>query len=75
MPTTTFYSGSLNSYVQLTPRYGDVWAGSALMGFFMVAIAYALMRNLGRRKSAWIVGGIGTAMVLTSGAQFLFGIF
>jgi len=51
------------------------WITTIVLGVALAAIAFILKRNPDRRKSPWIVGGIGLLMVISSGTQLLFSLW
>lgn len=57
------------------PFFRIVWAGTVALGIAMVVIAFVLKKNPIRKKSPWIVGGLGLVMVISSGTQLLASLF
>jgi len=48
------------------------WVTTILLGVALVVLAFVLKRNPERKKSPWIVGGIGLSMIISSGVQLVF---
>lgn len=67
----TIYEGLL----QFVPLFRVVWAATAVLGLAMLIIALVLKKNPERKKSPWIVGGIGLLMMLSSGTQLITSLF
>lgn len=67
----TIYEGLL----QFVPLFRVVWAVTVGLGLVMLVIALVLKKNPERKKSPWIVGGIGLLMMLSSGAQLITSFF
>lgn len=63
----TVYEGLL----QFVPLFRVIWAATVVLGIAMVIIALVLKKNPVRKKSPWIVGGIGLLMVISSGTQLI----
>lgn len=57
------------------PFFRIVWAGTVALGIAMVGIAFVLKKNPIRKKSPYIVGGLGLVMVISSGTQLLASLF
>lgn len=57
------------------PFFRIVWTGTVALGIAMVVIAFVLKKNPIRKKSPWIVGGLGLVMVISSGTQLLASLF
>jgi len=57
---------------ELMPFFRAAWVATILMGIAFLVIALILRQNPNRRKSPWIVGGIGLAMFISSGTQLFF---
>lgn len=53
------------------PLFRMVWAGTVVLGIVMIVTAFVLKRNPIRKKSPWIVGGIGLLLVISPGTQLL----
>lgn len=68
---TTIYEWLL----QFVPVFRVVWIISVAIGLAMLIIAFVLKKNPERKKSPWIVGGIGLLMMLSSGTQFITSFF
>lgn len=60
---------------QFVPLFRVVWVATVVIGIAMVIIALVLKKNPARKKSPWIVGGIGLLMVISSGAQLAMSLF
>lgn len=67
----TIYEGLL----QFVPLFRVVWGATVVLGIAMVIIALVLKKNPVRKKSPWIVGGIGLLMVISSGTQLIMSLF
>lgn len=67
----TIYEGLL----QFIPLFRVVWVATIVLGSAMVIIALVLKKNPVRKKSPWIVGGIGLLMVISSGTQLIMSLF
>lgn len=65
--TEMIYGGVL----QFLPLLRIAWGSMIGMGAVMIIIALVLKKNPDRRKSPWIVGGIGLLMVISSGTQLI----
>lgn len=65
--TEMIYGGVL----QFLPLLRIAWGSMIGMGAAMIIIALVLKKNPDRRKSPWIVGGIGLLMVISSGTQLI----
>lgn len=63
----TIYEGILT----FMPLFRMVWAGTVVLGIVMIVTAFVLKRNPARKKSPWIVGGIGLLLVISPGTQLL----
>lgn len=61
--------------LQLVPLFRVVWAVTAAVGVTMLIIAFVLKKNTERKKSPWIVGGLGLLMAISSGTQFIMSVF
>lgn len=61
--------------IQFTPLFRMVWIGTLVLGVAMLIIALILKKNPERKKSSWIVGGIGLLMFISSGTQLLVSLF
>lgn len=61
--------------LSFVPLFRVVWAVTVGLGLVMLIIALGLKKNPERKKSPWIVGGIGLLMVLSSGAQLITSFF
>ena len=57
---------------ELMPFFRAAWIATILMGIVLLVIAIILKQNPDRRKSPWIVGGIGLAMFISSGTQLFY---
>lgn len=67
----TIYEGLL----RFVPLFRVVWATMVVLGVAMLIIAFVLKKNPVRKKSPWIVGGIGLLMVISSGTQLMMSFF
>lgn len=65
--TEMIYGGVL----RFLPLLRIAWGSMVGMGAVMIIIALVLKKNPDRRKSPWIVGGIGLLMVISSGTQLI----
>lgn len=65
--TEMIYGGVL----QFMPILRIAWGSMIGTGAVMIIIALVLKKNPDRRKSPWIVGGIGLLMVISSGTQLI----
>lgn len=61
--------------LQLMPLFRKVWIGTIVLGAAMLIIALILKKSPERKKSPWIVGGIGLLMFISSGTQLLVSLF
>lgn len=64
---TTIYEGLL----QFVPMFRAVWAVAVVLGAAMLTIGFFLKKDPARKKSPWIVGGIGLLMMISSGTQLI----
>lgn len=60
---------------RLVPLFRVVWACTVVLGIVMFITAYILKKDPSRKKSPWIVGGIGLLMVISSGTQLTASLF
>lgn len=68
----TIYEG----LIQFMPLFRMVWIGTIVLGgAAMLIIALILKKNPERKKSPWIVGGIGLLMLISSGTQLLVSLY
>lgn len=67
----TIYEGLL----LFVPLFRVAWAVTVGLGLVMLIIALALKKDPERKKSPWIVGGIGLLMALSSGTQLITSFF
>lgn len=67
----TIYEG----LIQFMPLFRMVWIGTIVLGAAMLIIALILKKNPERKKSPWIVGGIGLLMLISSGTQLIVSLF
>lgn len=67
----TIYEG----LIQFMPLFRMIWIGTIVLGVAMLIIALILKKNPARKKSPWIVGGIGLLMLISSGTQLLVSLF
>lgn len=67
----TIYEG----LIQFMPLFRMIWIGTIVLGVAMLIIALILKKNPERKKSPWIVGGIGLLMLISSGTQLLVSLF
>lgn len=64
-----------DALLQFVPLFRVVWVATIVLGIAMVIIALVLKKNPVRKKSPWIVGGIGFLMVISSGTQLIMSLF
>lgn len=57
--------------LQFVPLFRVVWIISLIVGIVLLVVAFGLKRNPIRKKSPWIVGGIGMLMFISSGTQLI----
>lgn len=57
--------------LQFVPLFRVVWIISLIVGIVLLVVAFGLKRNPIRKKSPWIVGGIGILMFISSGTQLI----
>lgn len=57
--------------LQFVPLFRVVWIISSIVGIVLLIVAFALKRNPIRKKSPWIVGGIGISLFISSGTQLI----
>lgn len=57
--------------LQFIPLFRVVWIATVILGIVMLIIAFYLRKNLTRKKSPWIVGGIALLMIISSGTQLI----
>lgn len=67
----TIYEG----LIQFMPLFRMIWIGTIVLGVVMLIIALILKKNPERKKSPWIVSGIGLLMLISSGTQLLVSLF
>lgn len=67
----TIYEGLL----PFVPLFRVVWVATMKLGAAMLIIALILKKNPVRKKSPWIIGGIGLLMVISSGTQLIISLF
>lgn len=58
-------------FLQFLPLLRMAWAVTVILGMAMLVIAIVLKRNPAKKKSPWIVGGVGLLAVIGSGMQLL----
>lgn len=75
MNLTNLIEAIYEGLLQLMPLFRRVWIGTIVLGVAMLIIALILKNNPERKKSPWIVGGIGLLMLISSGAQLLVSLF
>lgn len=68
---TTIYEG----LIQFVPLLRVVWAATVVLGIAMLIVAFVLKKNPVRKKSPWIVGGIGLLIIISSGTQLIMSLF
>lgn len=61
--------------IRLMPLFRRVWIGTVALGTAMLIIALFLKKNPERKKSPWIVGGMGLLMLISSGTQLIASLF
>lgn len=64
-----------DALLQFVPMFRAVWATTIVLGIAMAIIALVLKKKPVRKKSPWIVGGIGLLMVISSGTQLIISLF
>lgn len=67
----TIYEGLL----QFVPLFRMVWVATVVLGIAMLIVSFVLKKNTVRKKSPWIVGGIGLLMIISSGTQLIMSMF
>lgn len=67
----TIYEGLL----QFVPLFRMVWVATVVLGIAMLIVSFVLKKNIVRKKSPWIVGGIGLLMIISSGTQLIMSMF
>lgn len=75
MNLTNLIEAIYEGLLQLMPLLRMVWIGTIVLGVAMLIIALILKNNPERKKSPWIVGGIGLLMLISSGTQLLVSLF
>lgn len=75
MNSTSLIGAIYEGFMQLMPLFRMVWVGTIVLGAAMIIIALILKKNPERKKSPWIVGGIGLLMLISSGTQLLVSLF
>lgn len=75
MDLTNLISTIYEGLTQLMPLFRMVWIGTIVLGATILIVALILKRNPERKKSPWIVGGIGSLMLISSGTQLLVSLF
>lgn len=75
MNLTNLIEAIYEGLLQLMPLFRRVWIGTIVLGVAMLIIALILKNNPERKKSPWIVGGIGLLMLISSGTQLLVSLF
>lgn len=75
MDLTNLIEAIYEGFIQLMPLFRMVWIGTIVLGVAMLIIALILKKNPERKKSPWIVGGIGLLMLISSGTQLLVSLF
>lgn len=68
---TTIYDVLL----QFVPLFRVIWVVTVVFGITMFITALVLKKNPDRKKSPWIVGGIGLLLVISSGTQLIMSLF
>lgn len=61
--------------LRFVPLFRMVWAATVVLGIAMLMIALVLKKNPVRKKSPWILGGIGLLMIISSGTQLIMSLF
>ena len=67
----TIYEG----LIRFMPVFRIVWAITVVCGIAMLMIAAVLKTEPERKKSPWIVGGIGLLLTCSSGMQLVTSLF
>lgn len=68
---TAIYKGLL----QFVPLFRVVWTITVMLGVAMFVIAFVLKKDSARKKSPWIVGGLGLILMISSGTQLIISLF
>lgn len=71
MKISKLFSMIYKEVLQFVPLFQVVWAGTVIFGFVMLIVSFVLKKNSVRKKSFWIVGGIGALLVASSGTQLI----
>lgn len=53
------------------PLFRVGWTITVGFGLIMLIVSCILKKDSGRKKSPWIVGGVGLMMILSSGIQLI----
>lgn len=61
--------------LQFVPLFRVVWAATVVLGITMLMIAFVLKKDPVKKKSPWIIGGIGCLMIISSGTQLIMSFF
>lgn len=61
--------------LKFVPLFRGVWIATAVLGIAMLITAFLLKKNPVRKKSPWIVGGLGLLMMISSGTQLIISFF
>lgn len=75
MDLTNLISTIYKGLIQFMPLFRMVWIGTIVLGVAMLIIALILKKNPKRKKSPWIVGGVGLLILISSGTQMLVSLF
>lgn len=75
MHVQTFMTAIHEGLLLLVPWFRMVWAVTVALGAAMLITALILKKNPVRKKSPWIVGGMGLLMMISSGTQLMTSFF
>lgn len=75
MDLTNLISTIYKGLIQFMPLFRMVWIGTIVLGVAMLIIALILKKNPKRKKSPWIVGGVGLLILISSGIQMIVSLF
>lgn len=62
-------------FSRLVPLFRAAWVCTVILGIAMFITAFILKKDPSRKKSPWIVGGIGLLMAVSSGTQLAASLF
>lgn len=75
MNLSNLISSIYEGLILFMPLFRMVWIGTTVLGAAMLLIALMLKKSPERKKSPWIVGGIGLLMLISSGTQLIASLF